>query len=191
MNARWDAPRGQTGPMERRVLFVRAINVGGTAALPMAEFRALLEGLGAESTTTYIASGNAVLEVPGDPVAFERAVEAALTARYGWSRDVMSRTPEELEVALAGHPFEVIDPKFSYVSFLVAAPTAAAIASAEELATGDDLWRVIGQELHLRYENGAGRPQLNADALHRRLGVAGTARNLRTVEKLIALSRAT
>jgi len=177
--------------MERRVLFVRAINVGGTAALPMAEFRALLAGLGAQNVTTYIASGNAVLGVPGDPHAFERAVEAALTERYGWTRDVMSRTPHDLEVALAEHPFEVIEPKFSYVSFLAAAPAAAGIASAEELATGGDLWQVSGRELHLRYENGAGRPQLNADALHRRLGVAGTARNLRTVEKLIALSRAT
>jgi uncharacterized protein (DUF1697 family) len=175
--------------MERRVLFVRAINVGGTAALPMAEFRSLLSGLGAENVTTYIASGNAVLDVPGAPDAFERAVEAALTAQYGWARGVMSRTPGELEAALAGHPFEVIEPKFSYVSFLAAAPTASAIASAQELATGGDRWRVIGRELHLRYENGAGRPQLNADALHRRLGVVGTARNLRTVEKLIALSR--
>ena len=181
----------ETGAMERRVLLVRAINVGGTAALPMAEFRALLAGLGAEDVTTYIASGNAVLDVPGDPVSFERDVEAALAARYGWSRDVMSRTPGELEAALAEHPFEVLDPKFSYVSFLAGAPTADAIASAEELATGGDLWRVSGRELHLRYENGAGRPQLNADALHRRLGVPGTARNLRTVEKLISLSSVT
>lgn len=175
--------------MNRRVLLIRAINVGGTAKLPMAELRELLGGLGATDVETSIASGNVVLSVPGDPAAFDRAVERAIEARYGWWRDVISRSPQEVRAALAVHPFEVIEPKYSYVSFLVGAPTPAAVASALELRTGDDRWQVIGDELHLRYAAGAGQPQLNADALHRRLGVAGTARNLTTVEKLIALSR--
>lgn len=174
--------------MERRVLMIRAINVGGTAKLPMAELRELLGGLGATDVETYIASGNVVLSVPGDPEAFDRAVESAIEARYGWWRNVISRTPHQVRAALAAHPFEVIEPKFSYVSFLVGTPTPAGIASAQELRTGDDRWQVIGDELHLRYAAGAGQPQLDADALHRRLGVAGTARNLTTVEKLIALS---
>jgi uncharacterized protein (DUF1697 family) len=174
--------------MERRVLMIRAINVGGTAKLPMTELREVLAGLGATDVETYIASGNVVLSVPGDPAAFDRAVESALEARYGWWRDVISRTPQQVRAALAAHPFEVIEPKFSYVSFLVGTPTPAGVASAQELRTGDDRWQVIGDELHLRYAAGAGQPQLNADALHRRLGVAGTARNLATVEKLIALS---
>jgi uncharacterized protein (DUF1697 family) len=174
--------------MERRVLMIRAINVGGTAKLPMAELRSLLAELGAEDVTTYIASGNVVLSVPGDPAAFDRAVESALEARYGWWRDVISRSPQQVRAARDAHPFDVIEPKFSYVSFLVGAPTPAAVESAQELRTGDDRWQVIGDELHLRYAAGAGQPQLNADALHRRLGVAGTARNLTTVEKLIALA---
>ena len=167
---------------------IRAINVGGTAKLPMAELRELLEGRGATDVVTYIASGNVVLSVPGDPATFDRAVESALEARFGWWRDVISRSPQQVRAAREAHPFDVVEPKFSYVSFLTAAPTAEAIATAEELPTGDDRWRVIGDELHLRYAAGAGQPQLNADALHRRLGVVGTARNLTTVEKLIALA---
>lgn len=167
---------------------IRAINVGGTAKLPMAELRSLLAELGAEDVTTYIASGNVVLSVPGDPATFDRAVESALEARFGWWRDVISRSPHQLRAARDAHPFDVIEPKFSYVSFLVGTPTPAAVTSAQELRTGDDRWQVIGDELHLRYAAGAGQPQLNTDALHRRLGVAGTARNLTTVEKLIALA---
>ncbi len=178
----------QTGAMERRVLLIRAINVGGTAKLPMADLREVLGGLGATDIVTYIASGNVVLTVAGDPVTFDRAVESALEARFGWRRDVISRSPQQVRAAREAHPFDVIEPKFSYVSFLTAAPTAEAITAAEELRTGDDRWQVIGDELHLRYAAGAGQPQLNADALHRRLSVAGTARNLTTVEKLIALS---
>jgi uncharacterized protein (DUF1697 family) len=170
-----------------RILFVRAINVGG-ATLPMVEFRELLVGLGASGVRTYIASGNAVCEVPGDAAAFDRAVEAALTDRYGYVREVMSRTPEQLETALAAHPFEVVQPTFSYVTFLSAAPSAEGIAKAREVATGDDEWAVIGDDLHIRYANGAGTPQVNAESVLRRLGVKGTARNLNTVAKLIELA---
>jgi uncharacterized protein (DUF1697 family) len=179
----------QTGAMQRRVLFVRAINVGGTAALPMAELRELLTGLGATEVVTYIASGNVVATVPGDPDVFDRALEAAIQTRYGWFREVMSRTPAEVREALAAHPFEVVDPKFSYVSFLSAEPSADAIEAAADARSGDDRWAVIGRPLHLRYAAGAGQATLNQEALTRRLGVAATARNLRTVEKLIALSR--
>ncbi len=64
--------------MTTRILLVRAVNVGG-AKLPMAEFRELLAELGAKHARTYIQSGNAVVELSGDPVAFDRAVEQALT----------------------------------------------------------------------------------------------------------------
>ena len=53
---------------------------------------------------------------------------------------------------------------------------------------GDDLWALVGRELHLRYANGAGRATVNHEALTRRLGVSATARNFRTVAKIIALS---
>ena len=170
-----------------RIVFVRAINVGG-AALPMAEFRELLGSLGATAVRTYIASGNAVCDVSGDPAQFDRSVEAALTEKYGYVRDVMSRTRSQLEEALAGHPFEVIEPKYSYVSFLSAAPTAAAVEKAREVATGEDRWEVVGSDLHIRYANGAGTPDMNTDSVMRRLGVPGTARNLNTVRKLIDLA---
>ncbi|MBN9605135.1 MAG: DUF1697 domain-containing protein [Actinomycetales bacterium] len=177
--------------MSRRILLVRAVNVGG-AKLPMAEFRELLTELGATEVQTYIASGNAIVEIPaGDRAgwdAFDRAVEAALTARYGYTREVMSRDRGELEAALAAHPFEVVEPKFSYVSFLSAEPNVAAVETAEAVPRGEDLWRVIGRELHLRYADGAGRAELDHTRLTKALGVAGTARNLLTVRKLVELA---
>lgn len=170
-----------------RILFIRAVNVGG-ASLPMAEFRELLAGLGAREVRTYIASGNAIIDLDGEPGAFDRSVEQAVQARYGYFREVMSRTAQEVRLALEAHPFEVVEPKYSYVAFLTGEPTPQAVAAASTVATGDDVWQVVGRELHLRYANGAGRPDLNADAVLRRLGVAATARNLRTVAKLIELA---
>jgi uncharacterized protein (DUF1697 family) len=173
--------------MSTRILLVRAVNVGG-ASLPMAEFRELLESLGATDVRTYIASGNAVCAVDGDAVAFDRELERGIEARFGYFREVMSRTPGEVNTALAVHPFEVIDPAFSYVSFLSDVPSDAAIERALEVRTGEDRWLVVGRELHIRYAKGAGQAELNMDALGRRLGVAMTARNLRTVQALIDLA---
>jgi len=170
-----------------RILLVRAVNVGG-AKLPMAAFRELLTELGGENVRTYIASGNAVLDVPGDVAAFDRAVEKALTDRYGYVREVISRSPDELEVALKAHPFEVIEPKYSYIAPLTGSPAKEAIAKAREVPTGDDQWEVIGADLHIRYANGAGRADLDMNKVLKRLGVQGTARNLNTVRALIELA---
>ncbi len=173
--------------MTTRILLVRAVNVGG-AKLPMAEFREMLTELGGQQVRTYIASGNAVLDVPGDLTAFDRAVEKALTERYGYVREVISRSPKELESALKAHPFEVIEPKFSYVAPLTGTPPTDAIERAREVATGDDRWEVIGADLHIRYANGAGRAELDMNKVLKRLGVQGTARNLNTMQALIEMA---
>lgn len=173
--------------MSTRILLVRAVNVGG-AKLPMAEFRELLTELGGTQVRTYIASGNAVLEVPSDAATFDRAVERALTERYGYVREVISRTADELEAALTAHPFEVIEPKFSYIAPLTGTPSEDAIAKARAVPTGDDLWEVIGADLHIRYANGAGRADYDMNKALKHLGVQGTARNLNTVNALIELA---
>ncbi len=173
--------------MSLRIVLLRAVNVGG-AQLPMAELRAIATDLGASSVATYIASGNLIADVPGDAAAYDRALEQAVAARFGFFREAISRTPDELRDALAAHPFEIVTPKFSYVSFLVSEPADAAIDMARTFATGDDRWQVIGAELHIRYAGGAGRPEMKVDSIMRALGTPGTARNLNTVTKLIELA---
>jgi len=172
----------------RRVVLIRAVNVGG-AKLPMADLKAMATDLGATDPATYIASGNLVADVPGDPDAFDRALEKAIEQRFGYFREVISRTRDELVAALEAHPFEVLEPRYSYISFMLAAPTEQAIAAAADVPTGDDRWQVIGRELHLRYANGAGRAELKEAQLARALGrIPTTARNLNTVRKLIELA---
>ncbi|MDS1113469.1 DUF1697 domain-containing protein [Gordonia westfalica] len=170
-----------------RIVLIRAVNVGG-ATLPMAELRQIATELGATAPSTYIASGNLICSPPGDPAEFDRALERAIEERYGFFREVISRTPDEVRTALDAHPFEIIDDKYSYVYFLVARPDADKAAAFEEKDFGDDVRRVIGADLHIRYADGAGRSKLTAPAIARGLGVQGTGRNLRTVRKLLDLT---
>lgn len=172
----------------RRIVLLRAINVGGTAKLPMADLRSIAESLGATQVRTYIASGNLLCEIDRDSDIFDRQLEAAILKRFGFFRDVISRSREDVAAALAAHPFEVVEPASSYITFLASIPTRAAVAVAFAIPTGNDLWQVIGREQHIRYAISVGRPQMKTDAVVRALGVAGTARNLRTVRTLLALT---
>ena len=175
--------------MSVRIVLLRAVNVG-PAQLPMADLRAIAGELGATDVSTYIASGNLVADVPGQAADFDRALERAIEERHGFFRDVISRTPAQVRAALEAHPFEVVEPKYSYVSFLTGTPTAGAVEKAASFDTHDDRWEVIGTEMHIRYAHGAGRPGMRTDAVMRALGTPGTARNLTTVRKLIELAAA-
>ena len=174
--------------MVTRIVLLRAVNVG-PAKLPMAQLRELAAELVATAPRTYIASGNLVCEVDGDTAAFDRRLRAGVERRFGFDRDVISRSPGEVSAALAAHPFEVVEARFSYVSFLAGEPTEAALEKARSYPTYDDSWQVIGREMHIRYAHGAGRPEMNSDAIGRALGVPGTARNLNTVAKLVELAK--
>lgn len=169
------------------VFLLRAVNVGGTAKLPMAELRALATELRATDVQTYIASGNLIATPPADAAAFARKLEAAIEARFGFRREVVTRDAAALRAARDAHPFAIVDPAFSYLVPLSGTPTARARVAAAEVRRGADEWALIGDDVHVRYDSGAGRAELDLARLLRALGVVGTARNLRTVDALLAL----
>lgn len=173
---------------ETRIVFLRAINVGGTAKLPMADLREIATQLGATNVRSYIQSGNLICDVSGSADAFDRALEVAIENGFGFFHEAISRSPAEIRAALDAHPFDVFEPKFSYITFLAEPPTDEAIARAQEIETGDDVWTVTGDDMHIRYAEGAGRAQMSAAKIGKVLGVPGTARNLNTVGKLLAMS---
>ena len=152
-----------TGYVLKRVMFIRAVNVGG-AKLPMAELRELATDLGATDVSTYIASGNLLCTPPGKPANFDRALEAAIKDKYGFFREVISRTPAQLQAALDKHPFEIVEDRFSYVYFLTGKPTNKATKDFHAMEFGGDEFTVIGEDLHIRYCDGAGKSDLDAQA---------------------------
>jgi uncharacterized protein (DUF1697 family) len=169
------------------VVLLRAVNVGG-AKLPMAELRELAEDLGATDVSTFIASGNLICTPPKDVKAFAAALEKAIERKYGFFRECILRTPAELTKARENYPFDVDDPKNGHIVFLLDQPTKAAIEKARDIETGADRWEIVGREWHIRYDHGAGRSDMKTLAIAKALGVPGTSRNLRTVEKLIELA---
>lgn len=170
------------------MVLIRAVNVGG-AKLPMAELRQMAGELGANDVKTYIASGNLVCTVAGTAAAFDRELEKAIEQRYGYFREVISRTPAALSTALQAHPFAIAEPKYSYLYPLVSTPNANAVKEFHARQFGADEFRVIGDILHIRYHNGAGRSDLTSAVIAKGLGAQGTGRNLLTVRMLIDMAR--
>ena len=65
------------------VALIRAVNVGGTGKLAMADLRAIGVAAGFARVRTHIASGNLLFEADGDEAAIRIALEEPLSAHLG------------------------------------------------------------------------------------------------------------
>jgi uncharacterized protein (DUF1697 family) len=163
------------------VALLRAINVGGTGVLPMAELRSICEGLGFADVKTYIQSGNVLFRSELAENEVQAKLEEALAARMGKPPGVVLRSRSALEAVLANAPFPHAKPNFLLVTFLPEPPAAGAL---DRLVAPDgEEVRIHGREIYIHYPNGSGPSKLKLPALK-----PGTARNLNTVRKLAELA---
>jgi uncharacterized protein (DUF1697 family) len=171
------------------VALLRGVNVGGKTTLPMAELRKIVEECGYADVRTYIQSGNVVLRAVGEsPSDVSDRLRTALADTTGREIDVTVRTREQLTAAVDTNPYldRTEEPTHLHVVF--------AEASLEGSLDGLDLdgyapeeATASGRELYLFLPNGMGRSKLAGD-LARLDGARGTARNWRTVTKLLAIA---
>ena len=64
------------------IVLLRGINVGGKNKVPMSELKNCLEELGFSNVSTYIASGNVILESDKHPTEIKDRIEKALPSRF-------------------------------------------------------------------------------------------------------------
>jgi uncharacterized protein (DUF1697 family) len=173
---------GGGGPMSVKVALLRGVNVSGAGKLPMAEFRALLAGLGLGRAATYIQSGNAVFETDLAAPVLEPMIRDAVAARFGFAPETFVLTADEIAAALTDHPFAAAEPNRVHVFFLRETP-APDDAALRALALPGDGWHVAPRRFTLHTPGGIGTSKL-AEKLPKLLPVPMTARNLRTVAAL-------
>jgi uncharacterized protein (DUF1697 family) len=181
--------------MPTYVILLRAVNVGSTGKLPMADFRKLLAEAKCVNVETYIQSGNAVVDAKYSVAALAKTVAAALAKYMGSPVPVIIRTHAELERIIAQNPYAAEaanDGARVHAVFLSAAPPASKRKDLDQIVTKyparRDRYQVIGDTLYLHLPDGAGESKFSAQSVDRILGVTGTARNWNTVLKLHAMS---
>lgn len=176
--------------MSRSVLLLRAVNVSGRNIVPMARLREVLAvQTDLADVSTYIASGNIVCATPRTPEASCAAVRGVIAAEFGVDTPVIHRTHSQLVASESAQPFPEGDVKFVHAMFLEGAPSHGAVEALEERRLPGERLALIGDDLWIDYgEGGVHSTKLTKAVLDRALGVAGTARNLRTTRKLIDLT---
>ena len=173
------------------VALLRGINLAGRNRVAMPELRSALEALGLEDVVTYIQSGNVVFRGHGGVRKLAASIEGEVAKAFGIGVVVVLRTPAELAKVAEGNPFlrAGADPSKLHVVFLSAKPTKEAAAQLDPERSPPGEFRVGGREVYLHLPTGFGRSKLTVDYFERGLGVSGTARNWRTVTKLVELSK--
>ena len=163
--------------MTAYVALLRAVNVGGTGKLPMADLKAMCEAAGFARVETYIASGNVVFTSKDSAKKVQARLDADLAVYAGKPVGVLLRTAEEMAAVLAANPFPNSPPNFTVAIFLDAAPPKDALKAATGQASEEI--RLGRREFYVYYPDGQGRSKLKIPA-----AASGTARNMNTVAKL-------
>jgi uncharacterized protein (DUF1697 family) len=177
--------------MRTYVAFLRGINVGGKAMIKMPELRSLLGEMGFEDVSSYVQSGNVVFKSPRRGTqALATGIEKGIAEAFAVETTVLIRTAPELSRIAGRNPFQDREKDLTklHVVFLSSAPAAGAVAELDPSRSPPDEFSVDGREIYLHLPNGAGRSKLTIDYFEKRLGVRATARNWRTLTKLVELS---
>jgi uncharacterized protein (DUF1697 family) len=171
------------------IALLRGINVSGKRKIKMADLRAMCEKMGLQAVQTYIQSGNIIFEdSEEDTAVLEKSLRAEIETTFGFEVPVMVMTQAYLQQVAERNPFlqknEELDTKLLHVTFLATEPLEDLVKVLKEKDYGTDEFEVIGNRVYLYFPNGYGRTKLTNAVFEKKLQVAATTRNWRTVGKL-------
>ncbi len=172
------------------VALLRGINVGGKAAINMAELKVCFEKLGHTSVKTYINSGNVIFKTPeASTVKLAAQLEKAIESSFKLPVRVLVKTAEELRFIEVAVPKTWDDPAIRcYILFLWPNIDSKAILESIPLNPNIETAKYIpGAVVHKYDKQDATKSRLNrlnGTPLYKDI----TIRNLNTLHKLVKLS---
>ena len=180
--------------MAKYISILRGINVSGKKKIKMAELREHYGSLGFKDVASYIQSGNLFFSSGiNDIPELIKMIESMILEKYQFEVPVIIRTVENLAEVIDANPHaHVPEEKFNVyiVTFLADEPTAEACAQIPAIGPADEETVIIGKEVYTYYPNGSGRSKMTTNYFEKKLGVTATARNWKSVHKLLELAQA-
>jgi uncharacterized protein (DUF1697 family) len=172
----------------RYVALLGSINVGGNQ-VKMAELRAALEDEGFANVATIVASGNVLFDhAEAADATLEAQIASIVKERFGIDTFAVVRSKAQLEAAIVENPWVGKgEDKLVHVHFLTGQPAPAAFEqlAADHQGRGPERLAAGDRALHVDYVDGAGNSKLTGDFIARRLGCKGTARNVRSIRRIV------
>jgi len=174
------------------IALLRAINVGGTKKIAMADLRDFMGALRFQDVQSLLQTGNLVFRSDaGTNADLERLLETEAKKRLDLDTDFFVRSAEEWEAVIAQNPFPdeaASDPGHLVVMALKDAPAAASVSALRAAIQGPELVSAADKQLYAVYPAGIGRSRLTLKLIESALGTRATGRNWNTVLKLAALA---
>lgn len=175
--------------MPALAVLLRGVNVGGGNRVPMAAFKAMLEGMGYMQVATLLNSGNAVFTATsGTAASHARRIAAALDEQLGVRVPVIVKTAKDMAAVVGGNPITVADDSHSkfLVVFTQDPGDLAALDVVQPLVRSPERFAIGPHAAYLSCPRGIAESKA-ALALLGKAGRGATTRNLATTLKLLAL----
>lgn len=176
--------------MNRWVVLLRGINVGGKNIVPMKKLTEMLENMGCEAVRTYIQSGNILLQhAESDSRVLAKHIASQMYQCFSFEPEILLLTFSQFAQAAAANPFSAAEsePKTLHLFFLSEPLDVLDKNKLQALKAPTETYNLIEQVFYLHAPAGIGRSKLAA-RVEKTLGVPTTARNWNTVSKLLALA---
>lgn len=173
------------------IALLRGVNVGGNHILPMKEFAKSLDRAGFESVSTYIQSGNVVFRSSAaNPSTLADRISEIVNEHHGFKPSVFVLKAGELASVARNNPFPeaVQEPKTLHVFLLASSPKKPDVSQLGKLKLSSESFKVIGKVIYLHAPDGIARSKFAA-GIGKTLRVDATARNWRTISKLLELAQ--
>ena len=145
-----------------------------------------MESLKLKNVRTYIQSGNVVFDSAAKTAAtLEKKIAQRVDQQHGFRPHVLLLNRKDLLDAINANPFPnaVSEPKTLHFFFLAEPAANPDVNAIKKAKAATEKYQLTDRVFYLFAPDGIGRSKIAANA-EKYLGVATTARNFRTVEKI-------
>lgn len=175
--------------MEVYIALLRGINVGGKNKILMAELREVLEAAGLLQVKTYIQSGNIIFASKEKSCSqLELQIKEAIQSHFSLDVPVLVKTKSGLQQVFNDCPFSEDKKQKSYFSMLYDVPNENFINEVSKIKYENEEIVLTPNCVYFYSTIGYGKTKYNNNFFERKLKVTATARNYKTMVKLLDLA---
>jgi len=157
----------------------------------MADLTLALARAGIRDVESVAASGNILFQAePGTEAAVASTIKGVLSTAFGIDSFAAVRTSHELHQAILANPYSGVgEDKLVHTVFLENQPSEEQVKTLLYKHEGPEKLAFGRRELYIDYADGVGSSRLTSAFIARHLGCRGTARNVRSMRKILEKMR--
>lgn len=175
--------------MNTYIALLRGINVSGQKKIPMAELRKVLKKEGFQNVQTYIQSGNIIFQsLENNRGVLESKIKESINSHFKFEVPVLVKTHEELQQIFDDCPLSEEKKVNSYFMMLYSEVDKDLVDSVSILTYPNEEFVITDSCIYFYCAIGYGKAKYNNNFFERKLKTTATARNYKTMVKLLSLS---